>query len=83
MEEWDSGVESWPDAPRVQRLCKHKFQVSWRLIYVNTGSTDALFGGGEQVKLFCKIRLTKDHCCPEEKGRELYYLCITNAATKA
>lgn len=50
---------------------------------MSTRSTGALGGEGEQVKLFCKMQLMKDHCCPEEKGRELYYLCITIAATKA
>lgn len=43
----------------------------------------SIFGEGEQVKLFCKIQLMKDHCCPEENRRELYYLCITIAASKA
>lgn len=51
-------------------ICKHR-------------STGALFGEGKQVKLFCKIQRMKDHCCPEQNGRELYYLCITIAATKA
>lgn len=42
--------------------------MSWRLIYIRTGGTGALFGKGEQVKLFCKTQLMKDHCCPEENG---------------
>lgn len=66
-EEWDSGIKSWSDGSRpkgfaIQVLSELETDIHKHRRYWST------FGKGEQVKLFCKIQLMKDHSCPKENG---------------